>query len=468
MKFAEGFRSLEKEVVLEDLKVKGQIPNWLNGSLVRTAPSKFETERKPLNHWFDGYAMLHQFTFDHGKLSYRNKYLQSNAYKEMKEKGKMIRRAFATDPCQSVFGYFFSLFRSPDPNDNGNVNVSIFGDELVALTETPMPVVFDRNTLETHGILPFEDDAEGELTVAHPHFDQEKNLYSYLLKFGFKSEFKLYKMSYGSRKREIFATIPSRYPAYIHSFGYTEHYIILVEFALVVNPIKLKFSGKPLIANYEWKPELGTRFHVVDKKSGKLVNTLVGSPIFCFHHVNAFEENDEIMVDLIAYEDAQIVKNLYLKKLRHQPIHTTGKLWRYRLNPSTGSIQEEKLSDAAIELPRIDDRFNGLSYRYLFATANKVPGNFLDSLLMRDMHTGLEKWWIEAHTYPGEPVFVPKPDSDKEAEGVVLSVVLNANTSQSFLLVLDALSFEEMARAELPHHVPFGFHGNYFPDHLHP
>ena len=46
--------------------------------------------------------------------------------------------------------------------------------------------------------------------------------------------------------------------------------------------------------------------------------------------------------------------------------------------------------------------------------------------------------------------------------GVVLSVVLDANAGRSFLLVLDAGSFEELARAEAPHHIPFGFHGQYF------
>ena len=44
----------------------------------------------------------------------------------------------------------------------------------------------------------------------------------------------------------------------------------------------------------------------------------------------------------------------------------------------------------------------------------------------------------------------------------MLSVVLDTNAGRSFLLVLDAGSFEEMARADAPHHIPFGFHGQYF------
>ena len=44
---------------------------------------------------------------------------------------------------------------------------------------------------------------------------------------------------------------------------------------------------------------------------------------------------------------------------------------------------------------------------------------------------------------------------------MILSVVLDTRAGRSFLLVLDAGSFGELARAEAPHHIPFGFHGQY-------
>ena len=46
----------------------------------------------------------------------------------------------------------------------------------------------------------------------------------------------------------------------------------------------------------------------------------------------------------------------------------------------------------------------------------------------------------------------------------MLSVVLDSAAERSFLLILDAESFEEVARAEAPHHIPFGFHGQFFRD----
>jgi carotenoid cleavage dioxygenase-like enzyme len=46
----------------------------------------------------------------------------------------------------------------------------------------------------------------------------------------------------------------------------------------------------------------------------------------------------------------------------------------------------------------------------------------------------------------------------------VLSVVLDSVRGTSFLLVLDASGFIEVARAELPHPVLFGYHGQFFDD----
>jgi carotenoid cleavage dioxygenase-like enzyme len=59
-------------------------------------------------------------------------------------------------------------------------------------------------------------------------------------------------------------------------------------------------------------------------------------------------------------------------------------------------------------------------------------------------------------------VLVTAPDQRAEDHGVILSVVLDARAETSFLLVLDAASFEERARAQAPLPVPFGFHGSFF------
>ena len=55
-----------------------------------------------------------------------------------------------------------------------------------------------------------------------------------------------------------------------------------------------------------------------------------------------------------------------------------------------------------------------------------------------------------------------RPDGEAEDDGVLLSLVLDAEARRSFLAVLDARTLEELARAEAPHAIPFGFHGQFF------
>jgi Lignostilbene-alpha,beta-dioxygenase and related enzymes len=59
-------------------------------------------------------------------------------------------------------------------------------------------------------------------------------------------------------------------------------------------------------------------------------------------------------------------------------------------------------------------------------------------------------------------VFVPAPSGGAEDDGVLLSIVLDTAKERSFLLVLDAATLAQKARAEAPHAIPFHFHGNYF------
>ena len=47
-------------------------------------------------------------------------------------------------------------------------------------------------------------------------------------------------------------------------------------------------------------------------------------------------------------------------------------------------------------------------------------------------------------------------------DGVVTTMVTGAD-GKGFLLILDAGTFEEIARAKLPYGLPYGFHNQYFP-----
>lgn len=83
-----GFTSLEHEVEIDRLPVRGNLPSWLAGTLVRNGPAKFEVGTQSFRHWFDGLGMLHRFAFKDGIVSYANKFLRSRDYLQSTTRGK--------------------------------------------------------------------------------------------------------------------------------------------------------------------------------------------------------------------------------------------------------------------------------------------------------------------------------------------------------------------------------------------
>ena len=263
----------------------------------------------------------------------------------------------------------------------------------------------------------------------------------------------------------------------MHSFGQTENYVVLAEYPLVSNFLKMVFSGKTYAENLQWKPERPTKFHVISKHDGTVAGTCEAPPFFCFHHVGAFESGvgpTEVVVDLLAYPDDTVIRKFYIDVLR-DPGSNVGpaavaELRRYRLplaGPSGGSspVDHKVLVDEPMELPRRNEEHcNAREYTYVYGIGLSGGAAWTDQLVKANTSNGETRTWREEGCYPGEPVFVGEPGGDDEGAGVVLSVVLDARVGSSFLLVLDAGSFGELARARLPNHVPFGFHGGYFGD----
>lgn len=464
-----GFTTLDEEVDAGALPLQGELPDWLAGTLVRVTPALLDPAGRAVEHWFDGLAMLHAFTFRGRRVAYANRFLDSRAYRHAREHGELNGRGFANDPCRSLFHRAAALF-SPDQTDNCNVNVARLGERWIAMTETPMAIEFDAETLSTHGRVEWANSLGEHMASAHPHHDPvRREMVSYVTRFSARSSYRVFAVPDGSRERRLIADVPAREPAYMHSFGLTDRYAILFEQPLVVNPMRLALGGGSLIDSYRWKPERGTRFLVIDRDTGSLRARVEAEALFTFHNINAFEEDGEVVVDLVAYDDPSVIDHLRLERLR-SPASTPatapsagGALRRYRLPLDGGTATREDLFDEHVELPRIAyGKRNGRPYRFAYAAGHSggAPAAF-DRLVKIGVADGSSRRWSDDGCFPGEPVFVPAPGAEAEDDGVLLSVVLDSAAERSFLVVLDARDLSELARAEAPHHIPFGFHGNF-------
>lgn len=459
-----GFSSLESESVLDELPQSGSLPSWLSGSMLRTGPALFEVGDRQLRHWFDGQAMLHRFTIAGGTVSYANRFLEGRAYRAAREKGEIAYGEFATDPCRSLFKRAQAFFAPGSAfSDNANINVTKLGDRFIAMTETPIPVQFDPETLATAGVKPYE--VPGHLTTAHPHRDRNSGaMLNYAAKLGPRTSYRFFEVGADATEPTIVGSVPVREPAYMHSFGLSERWFVLAEFPLVVNPLRLAQLRRPYIENYRWRPERGTRFTLVDRHSGEVTGGFETEACFGFHHVNAYDGAGEVIVDICAYPDAAVIEDLYLDRLRAGKPISAGELVRFRLDLDRKTVTRTPLSEQGLELPRINYGLcSERPHRYVWGVDSGDSG-WIEQIVKVDTDDGSAISWSKPGCSPSEPVFVARPGGEREDDGVLLSVVLDTERESSSLLVLDARSLEEVASAEAPHHIPHSFHGQFVRD----
>ncbi|OBZ90414.1 Beta,beta-carotene 9',10'-oxygenase [Choanephora cucurbitarum] len=132
-----------------------------------------------------------------------------------------------------------------------------------------------------------------------------------------------------------------------------------------------------------------------------------------------------------------------------------------------------KCAQPSVELPQIHPSYKMQDYSFMyglsFSAENALKnGAVWDSIVKINVKTNqVCASWHQDACYPSEAMFVPRPpvgpqDRVAEDEGVLLSIVMDSARATSFLLVLDAQTFEVLATAGLEKLVPLSFaHGSY-------
>ena len=511
-KHAVGLRDLDREFGETALGVEGELPDWLKGTLLCNGPGRFTIgDGRSVNHWFDGLALVRRFRLDGASnyVSFAARFLRSEEFESVDAEGRLARDQFGTDPYADVFERLGRVL-SPAPTDNASIGFEVADGSIRAVTETPRGVVIDPETLDSGPTVDRVADSEATMLLAHAHRDRRRGeAIAVGTRLGWSSEYLLCRREVGEPTFETFGRLERERPGYLHSFGLTDGHVVFLESPFRIEPLDLLDEG-PICEAFEWTDD-DARLLVFDRESGDHVASATLDPCFAFHHVNAFEhpEGDSgngtnagtnLVVDLVAYDDAEIVRSLSLSTLRDREATLPGgQLRRHELSiPAAGNAVAEPvatveaLHDAPVEFPTINyGRVNGRPYRYVYAAGNgERPARTLpDRLCKIDLEAGTTQLWQEDDCFPGEPVFVSRTvdpnetDADSEGDtdvdreggtdeddGVVLSVVLDADHpapvdesgARSFLLVLDAESFAELARVPLPCVLPFGFHGQFF------
>ena len=94
----------------------------------------------------------------------------------------------------------------------------------------------------------------------------------------------------------------------------------------------------------DWFPKEKNVFHVIDRESGKEIsNKYISDESFFFlNFINCYEEQNEIVIDLVAYDSPEILAQLFLEKLRQGKldVNDKSKIVRYiiPLDTTNGEI----------------------------------------------------------------------------------------------------------------------------------
>ncbi len=471
-----GYESLKQEFDYWIDDVEGEIPPALTGTLFRNGPGLLDINGQRIHHPFDGDGMICAIAFQDGRAHFRNRYVQTAGYQAEQQAGKILYRGvFGTDKPGGWWANVLDL----KLKNIANTNVIYWGGKLLALWEAAEPHRLDPATLATLGIDYLDGLLQpGDAFGAHPWVDPasaldagEPCLLNFAIKPGLSSKITVYEFAAdGQLCRQNATTVPGF--CFIHDFAITPQYSIFFQNPVTFNPLPFVAGVRSAGECIQFQPSKPTRIVVIPRgdknRAAQSFETHAG---FVFHHANAFEEGDDLVIDSICYESLPTVEPDADFRETDFDALAPGQLWRFRVNLPTGEVQRQMLNGRCSEFPALHPAKVGRSHRYLYLAAAHAPsGNAPHQAILKvDVETSDRHLWSAAPWgYVGEPVFVPRdPDltnGGAEDEGWVLTLVFDARSGRSAVVILDAQTLQLVARLNLQHHVPYGLHGSFTPE----
>lgn len=439
------------------LKVTGELPRELNGTLYRNGPNpQFDA---PGAHWFVGDGMLHAFHLANGHASYRNRWVRTPKWQAEHDAGR------------ALFGGFGRKLPDAPPStiDDGgvaNTNIIFHGGRLLALEEGHLPTEIEPGTLNRLGYCDYKGAIKGPFT-AHPKIDPVTGEMAF---FGYNAAGPLTPaLSFGTVSASGVVTRFDRfdapYASMVHDFIVTENHL-LFPILPITGSMDRAMRGRP---PYAWEPEKGAYVGVMKRNgSAKDLVWFRAESCYVFHVMNAWEEGNLIIADVMQFEEAPLFTHPDGSKTDPEKSRARYCRWTFDLAGNTDRFTQTYLDDDLTgEFPRIDDRRAGLKSNHgWYACANPDLPMFgaLSGLVHVDGNgKRLGNYLLPAGDTISEPVFVERSPDAAEGDGWLLSAVWRAQENRSDLAVFNAGDVEAgpVALVHLGHRVPDGFHGNW-------
>ncbi|KAL3537442.1 hypothetical protein ACH5RR_000808 [Cinchona calisaya] len=475
-----NFAPVDETPPCKDLPVKGHLPECLNGEFVRVGPNpKFSPVAG--YHWFDGDGMIHGIRIKDGKATYVSRYVRTSKLKQEEYFGGA--KFMKIGDLKGLFGLFMVNMQSLRGQlkvldmtfGHGAANTALIyhHGKLLALHEGDKPYVLkvlEDGDLQTLGLLDYDKRLTHSFT-AHPKVDP---FTGEMFTFGYSQTppYVTYRVISKEGIMEDPVPITISDPVMMHDFAITENYAIFMDLPLYFRP-KEMVKDKKLIFTFD--PTKKARFGVLPRysKNDLLIKWFELPNCFIFHNANAWEEGDEIVLISCRLENPDL--DMVSEIMENKRENFTNELHEMRFNMKTGLASQKKLSESAVDFPRVNESYTGRKQRYVYGTIlnsiAKVTG-----IVKFDLHAEPEagKTKIEVggnvqgvfELGPGrfgsEAVFVPRQPgiTSEEDDGYLIFFTHDETTGKSVVNVIDAktMSADPVAVVELPNRVPYGFH----------
>lgn len=474
-RYLEGaFAPLQQEYTLADLNVVGAIPDFLDGRYLRNGPNPIGGIDPERYHWFTGDGMVHGLRLRDGKAQwYRNRYVR----------GPQACRALGEPAPKGRFKI---------SEMGANTNVIGHAGKTLALIEGGIAQYELTDDLDTVGVYDFGGTLPGGFS-AHPKRDPETgelHAVTYGLERGNTVAYSVIGVD-GRARRTIDITVGGS--PMMHDFSLTQKYVVFYDLPVTFDPVlaaemtaprslrlpaRLMMSAligrvripDPVMARqakldsaerrfpYAWNPRYPARVGVMPREGGDAdVRWFDVEPCYVFHPMNAYDEGDTIVVDVVRHPKMFDTERL-------GPDEGPPTLDRWIVDLADGKVRESRIDDRGQEFPRVDERLVGKRHRYGYAPAFADENNGGDRLHKHDfVGGGTAVRDFGSGKQLGEFVFHPRSADAAEDDGVLMGYVYDQASDCSELAILDAQTLGDIASVKLPHRVPAGFHGNWLP-----
>ncbi|KAI4383001.1 hypothetical protein MLD38_008887 [Melastoma candidum] len=465
---------------VSDLPVLGHLPDCLNGEFVRVGPNpKFSPVAG--YHWFDGDGMVHGIRIRNGKATYVSRYVKTSKLKQEDYFGGA--KFMKVGDMKGLFGLLMihmQILRAKMKvldvsygTGTGNTALIYHHGKLLALSEADKPYVLkvlEDGDLQTIGMLDYDKRLQHSFT-AHPKVDP---FTGEMFTFGYSHTppYITYRVisKNGFMHDPVPITIPD--PIMMHDFAITENYAIFMDLPLYFRP-KEMVKEKKLIFTFD--PTKKARFGILPRyaKNELQIRWFELPNCFIFHNANAWEEEDEVVLITCRLEKPDL--DMVNGSAEDQLDDFCNQLYEMRFNMKTGLATQKKLSESAVDFPRINESYTGRKQRYVYGTTlgsiAKVTG-----IVKFDLHAQPEEGKTKIEVggnveglfklgpgrFGSEAIFVPREPGLKsdEDDGYLIFFAHDENTGKSTANVIDAktMSADPVAVVELPQRVPYGFH----------